>query len=112
MSKSSDCVRSFYAALERGDIQAAFALLSPQVSWTEAEGFPYGGTYRGPQAVLDNVFMKLGTEWEGFVGIPQQFVTEGNTVVVLGQYSGKYHATGKQFTAPFAHVWEVNGEQI
>ena len=28
--------------------------------WTEADGFPLAGTYTGPQAVVENVFMRLG----------------------------------------------------
>lgn len=113
MAASADVVRGFYAALERGDVPGAFSLLSPKISWTEAAGFPYGGTYIGPQAVLENVFAKLNSEWEGFAGVPEQFVAEGDTVVVLGRYRGKYRATGKQFDAPFAHVWTVeNGRAV
>ena len=32
------------------------------IEWTEAAGFPYDGTHVGPEAVLSNVFMRLGTE--------------------------------------------------
>jgi hypothetical protein len=55
-------------------VPAALAVLAQDVSWVEAEGFPYGGTYSGPDAVLENVFMKLGTEWEGFSAVPHEFV--------------------------------------
>ncbi|WP_199320665.1 nuclear transport factor 2 family protein [Leptolyngbya sp. FACHB-261] len=34
-------------------------------------------------------------------------VDGGETIVVLGHYSGTYKATGKSFRAPFAHVWKV-----
>jgi ketosteroid isomerase-like protein len=34
-----------------------------------------------------------------------------DTIVVPGQYSGTYKATGKSFTADFAHVWKIeNGK--
>ncbi len=81
--------------------------LSPDIDWTEAEGFPYGGTYTGPHAVLEGVFMRLGTEWEGFAAVPDEFIDGGDRVVALGRYSGTYKATGKSFRANFAHVWKV-----
>lgn len=80
--------------------------------WTEAEGFPYGGTYIGPDAVLQNVFVKLGSEWDGFAATPHELVADGDTVVALGEYSGAFKATGKRFSAPFAHVWKLKGGRI
>ena len=100
-------VRGVYDAFAKGDIPAVLDFLSPKIDWTEAEGFPYGGTYVGPQSVLEGVFMRLGTEWEGFAAVPDEFIDGGDTVVVLGKYSGTYKATGKSFQANFAHVWKV-----
>ena len=102
-----DSVRGVYDAFAKGDVPAVLGFLSPDVKWTEAEGFPYGGTYVGPQAVAEGVFMRLGTEWEGFAAVPDEFIDGGDSVVALGQYSGTYKATGKSFRANFAHVWEV-----
>ena len=100
-------VRGVYDAFGKGDIPAVLGFLSPRVEWTEAEGFPYGGTYVGPDAVLEGVFMRLGTEWEGFAAAPDEFIDGGDTVVALGKYSGKYKATGRSFQANFAHVWKL-----
>ena len=100
-------IRGAYGAFARGDVPAVLAVLAPEISWTEAEGFPYGGTYFGPQAVLQGVFMRLGTEWDGYAAVPDEFIVQGDTVVALGLYSGTYNATGKTFAAPFAHVWTL-----
>ena len=51
--------------------------------------------------------MRLGTEWEGFAAVPDEFIDGGETVVALGEYGGTYKATGKSFRANFAHVWKV-----
>ena len=109
MSNDLDALRNAYKALTVGDIPSVLALFSPTIHWTEAEGGPYGGIYIGPDAVLENVFMKLGGEWDGFAVVPREFVAEGSTVVALGEYSGTYKATGKSFNAPFAHVWKFEG---
>jgi ketosteroid isomerase-like protein len=109
MSSTVDLVRGLYQAFAVGNVPAVLGALSPTVHWTEAAGGPYGGVSIGPNAVLENVFMKIGTEWQGFSVVPKEFVAEGATVVALGDYSGTYKATGKSFTAPFAHVWKFDG---
>jgi ketosteroid isomerase-like protein len=106
MNDNLETVRGVYAAFAAGNIPEVLAALSPDIQWTEAEGGPYGGVSYGPSAVLENVFMKIGAEWDGYEAVPQEFVSNGSTVVALGEYSGAYKATGKSFKAPFAHVWK------
>jgi len=102
-----DSVKEVYDAFAKGNIPVVLGFLNSDIDWTEAEGFPYGGTYHGPRAVLEGVFMRLATEWNGFAAVPDDFIDAGDTVVVLGKYSGAYKATGKYFEANFAHVWRV-----
>lgn len=105
-------IRGLYEAFARGDVSAVLQALAPNVSWTEAEGFPHGGTYRGPQSVLENVFIPLGAEWQSFSAAPEEFVAQGDTVVSLGSYEGVFKATGKRFASPFAHVWTLRGGKV
>lgn len=107
MSQNRDLVQRVYEAFAVGDIPSVLGFLAADVHWTEAEGGPYGGVSIGPEAVLNNVFMKLGGEWDGYAAVPREFIADGATVVVLGEYSGTYKATGKSFKAPFAHVWKL-----
>jgi ketosteroid isomerase-like protein len=65
----------------------------------------------GPDAIVENIFMKLGAEWDGYTVTMDELVDGGEKIVALGNYSGKYKATGKSFSAPFAHVWMIkNGK--
>src|SRR5688572_4058294 len=107
MMNNGETIKALYEAFARGDVPAVMAAMDPLINWTEAEGFLYGGTYVGPDAILENVFAKLGSEWEGFSAIPGQFVEEGNMVVALGTYSGRYVATGNTMSVPFAHAWTL-----
>jgi ketosteroid isomerase-like protein len=100
-------VQNGYDAFAKGDIPAVLGFLSSDIEWTEAEGFPYGGTYVGPNGVLEGVFIRLGTAWEDFAVVPDEFIDGGDSVVSLGKYSGTYKTTGKSFQANFAHVWKV-----
>jgi ketosteroid isomerase-like protein len=102
-----NAIKAVYEAFATGDIPAVLGALSRDIAWTEAEGFPYGGTYHGPKGVLEGVFMRLGSEWDGFAAVPDEFIDGGDAVVVLGKYSGKYKATGKSMQANFAHVWKM-----
>lgn len=113
MTTPVDMVRRFYDALGRGDVPAVLSLLDAQVEWTEAERFPYySGTWRGPQAVLDNVLVPLSADWDRFSAKAHEFIVANNRVVSLGTYSGTFKKTGRSFSAAFAHVWTVRGDKL
>ena len=111
MSQAEEIVRRAYAAFAAGDIETVLSILSPTIQWAEAAGGPYGGAYVGPQQVVENVFMKLGSEWEGFSVTPHEFVASGDAVVALGEYGGVFKATGKRLKVPFAHAWKFRDGQ-
>lgn len=102
-----EVLKQSYANFAKGDIPAVMSVFDPNIRWTEADGFPYAGTYVGPAAVSENVFMKLGTEWDGWKVDPHEFIDGDEKIVVLGKYSGTCKATGKSFIADFAHVWKL-----
>jgi hypothetical protein len=104
-----EIVKGIYEAFVRGDIPAVLAVFAPDIEYTEAKGFPTGGIYHGPEAIVESVFKRLGKEWRGFKAIPEEFLATSDAVVVLGTYSGTYKATGKSFQAPFAHIWWLRG---
>ena len=65
MSTNLEVISGIYAALAVGDVPGILAAFDGEIRWTEAEGFPYGGIYVGPDAIVANVFAKLGSEWDG-----------------------------------------------
>ena len=105
-------IENGYACFVTGDIPGLLSNFDENIEWTEAEGFPYGGTYKGANAILENVFMKLGTEWEGFSAVPDEVLDAGDNIVALGHYSGKYNETGKSMKVPFAHVWTLRDGKV
>ena len=112
MSDNGALIDGLYASFAKGDVPAVLAALDPQVVWREADGFPTAGTFTGPDAVLQGVFMPLGTDWDGFSVTPDETVTNGDRVIGLGHYAGTYKATGKSFRVPFAHAWRIAGGKI
>ena len=109
--KNGEIIRGIYRAFAEGNIPAVVGVFADDIEWTEAAGFMYGGTYVGPDAVIVNVFAKLGSEWEGFGAVPEKIVAGDREVIATGTYSGKYLATGKSMEVPFAHEWTLaNGK--
>ena len=82
------------------------------ISWTEAKGFPYGGTYIGLENITKNVFSRLGSEWIDYKFTPEDYVASDDKVVAYGTYTGTYKITGKSFTARVAHVWKLKDRKI
>ncbi|MEQ1710589.1 MAG: nuclear transport factor 2 family protein [Hyphomicrobium sp.] len=106
-------VQSFYAALARCDVPGVIALLAPDIEWTEAEGFPYySGTWRSPQSVLDNLFARIGQDWDGFSAITLSYVTENDRVVAFGDYGGIHRTSERPLRAPYAHCFRVRDNRI
>ncbi len=107
-----DLVRGVYDAFGRGDVPAVLGMMDENIVWTEAEGFPWGGSHRGSDAVLHDVFIKIAEAWEGFQAKAEEYIDDGNTVVAVGQYSGTYKATGKEVRLPFATLWRINNGKV
>lgn len=82
------------------------------ISWTEAKGFPYAGTYIGLNNITNNVFNRLGSEWMDYKFTPEDYVASDDKVVAFGTYTGTYKITGKSFTARVAHVWKLKDSKI
>lgn len=85
-----ELIRVLYDAFAARDVSAMMGALDDQVRWTEAEGFPYAGTHVGPQAVRDNVWKRMGTEWWHWEAKPNMIIVEGDHVAVVGTCSGTY----------------------
>ena len=111
-SSNVQLMAELYGAFGRGEIGTVLAAFDPQIEWISAEGAPYPGTFIGPDAVLHGIFMRLGSEWEGFRAEPTEYIDGGDTIVALGRYSGTYRATGKSMNAAFAHVWTLRDGRI
>ena len=105
-------IENGYRCFANGDVSGLLASFDENIEWTEAEGFPYGGTYTGANAIVENVFMKLGDEWENFSAVPDGLLDAGDNIVALGNYSGKYKESSKSMKVPFAHVWTLRDGKI
>ncbi len=115
MPKSNlEIIQSTYEGSASSNAKHLAEALSEKIEWTEAEGFPYGGTYIGVEAIMENVFSRLGSEWDDYKASVNTYheVSGKDVIIAEGMYSGVYKETGKSFEAEFVHVWQLENGKI
>jgi hypothetical protein len=108
-------ITSMYEAFTRGDVETVFGVMDENIEWREAEGNPYepsGNAWVGKDAIMNNLFIKLATEWDGFTVHPKQFHDAGDSVIVEARYTGTHKATGKDLDAQVCHVFAVRDGKV
>jgi uncharacterized protein len=102
-------VRAAYEAFGRGDIPAVLAMMDPGVEWVESDALaiPTRGTHIGPQQVAENVFATVPQFWEEFTIVPEDYFSDGDTVIVRGRVRAVAKNSGQSMNAPFVHVFTV-----
>lgn len=112
MRDSITTIQSLYELFAAGDLPAVMAQLDPNIAWFEASGFPaVGGRHDGVEAVKA-CLVKVAMDWDGLSVTPQEFFGADDRIVVLGETTGKFRATGRSFKTPFAHAWRLNGGRV
>ncbi len=112
MTSHLDLIRRTYEGSSEENGRNLLTVLHPDVEWTEAEGFPYAGTYVGVDALMAGVFARLASEWIGYRAEVHTYLADGDRVAAFGVYSGTYKATGKSMRAAFAHLYEIEDGKI
>jgi ketosteroid isomerase-like protein len=105
-------VKGIYGAFSRGDVPAVLGAFADDIEWFEAEGMPYGGLHRGPEAVAQNVFGPITEDVEGFAITPEELIGSGTTVAAVVRYTGTGKATGKALDVPVVHVWDISDGKL
>lgn len=107
-----ETVKSMYESFAEGDIDAMVAAWAPDIELHEPEELVKGGTFHGPDDIIENVFTRLANDWEELSVVPEQFVDGGDTIVALLNFSGTYIKTGKSAEFQGAHVFEFSDGKI
>jgi ketosteroid isomerase-like protein len=110
---NTDTLKQGYEAFGRGDLDGATESFADSIRWEnpEAPQIPNNGVTEGKDAVKQ-LFADLGTYWESFSIVPDEFIESGDTVVVLSHAEAKGKETGKQVRLPWVHIWRFSGGQV
>ena len=108
-------IDNLYKNFAKGDIPAVLAAMDADVVWNEAEGNTYadGNPYKGPDAVLQGVFARIGADHEYFHLVDIQLhEMSNNQVLATLRYQGKNKESGTLIDAQAAHLWTLKDGKI
>ena len=111
-TENLETVKGLYESFAEGDIEAIRDIMDPDVELHEPKGIAGGGTHHGFDEIIENVFSRLGTEWEDVSVVPERYVADGDTVVVLLTWRGTSIKTGKSVEYPNAHIFDFEDGTI
>ena len=104
---NKEIIEGLYQSFASGDVAAVTAVFAEDIEWTEADGFPLAGTYVGAQAVVENVFMRLGEFSDNWGVSVDRYIADGDTVVADGRYTWNHKETGQACAVRMAHIWTL-----
>jgi ketosteroid isomerase-like protein len=110
-----DLVKQAYLNFSTGNVPGVLALFDPAIEWHECKGMPFvkdDGIYKGPEAIVTNVFMNLPVFFDGFNIAVNEIFGSDDKVVMVGYYQGTNKATGNSFKANATHTWTVKNGKL
>jgi hypothetical protein len=112
MSENVDVLQRGYDAFNSGDAETLAGVFAEDVRWegSNDDRVPGAGTFDG----RDDVLAALGRSTEPFESFstqPDEFIEQGDTVVVLGHTEGRTKS-GNDLKVPFVHIWRMSGGTV
>ncbi len=107
-----DIVKGAYdVLLGQGNLDAFCELFDDDSIMRESETLPYGGTYKGRDAIKKGIQGVFGY-FSAFGYEVEQITSGGDFVIAYGQFSATSAKNGKSVSFPLAEVWKFNGERV
>ncbi len=94
-----------YELFKSGNVPAFLELYSDDITFQlpEIEKVPFAGTHKG-HAALAAFVQLVGESQDALAFNPVEFIAQGDKVVVLGNYSWRVKATGREYSSDWAHI--------
>ncbi|MCO4821069.1 MAG: nuclear transport factor 2 family protein [Flavobacteriaceae bacterium] len=108
-------MQKLYDAFAEGDVPTILSLFHPDITWNEAENFPYAdrNPYVGPEAILNGIFARIGEEWHYWnLTDISLYDMEGNRVLATGRYQAQYKKNDAKINLQMAHLWRMEDGKI
>jgi len=112
IAENKRVVLDFYEAGARGDMEACFALLAEDVTWTNIGTTRFSGTYVGKQAIAEELLGPLFSQLKaGIASRIEQLTAEGD--IVVAQTSGTAETSrGVPYNNTYCQVMKIRDGQI
>jgi len=102
-----EVIQELYRAFREQDYDAFLRISAEDIEWVQNDGFPSGFTRKGASEVIEGVFKANNNNWESFAYNIEEFLDAGNSVIVIGMYTGRHRISGKAMSATAAHVYDL-----
>ncbi len=112
IAENKQVVLDFYEAGARGDMDACFALLADDVTWTNIGSTRFSGTYTGKQDLVDNLLDPLfGQLKAGISSQVEHVVAEADTVVAQTRGTAETRV-GIPYNNTYCQVFRIRDGRI
>ncbi len=103
---SKDIVRAFLSAARQGDMATVASLLHPEAQVIEADSLPFGGVVSGFEG-FTRLVRQVFTTFANTAVTIDEYIAEGDTVVVLATMTGQSKRSGEVFSMPISEIWRL-----
>ena len=112
IAENKQVVLDFYEAGARGEMDACFALLADDVTWTNIGSTKFSGTYIGKQAIAEDLLGPLFSQLKaGISSQIERLTAEGD--IVVAQTSGTAETMdGTPYNNTYCQVIRIRDGQI
>lgn len=112
IAENKQVVLDFYEAGARGDMDACFALLADDITWTNIGTTKFSGTYAGKQALVEQLLGPLfGQLKAGIASAIERLTAEGD--VVVAQTAGTAETQdGRPYNNTYCQVIRIRDGKI
>jgi hypothetical protein len=111
--QNKQLVMRAYGLFGQGDIKGVVAMCTDDVCWLSADiaQVPFSGTFNG-RFEVGEFFAGMEGSVDTLRFTPQDFIAEGDKVVVTGEARWQVKATGAQFESDWVHVFTLRDGQV
>ena len=111
---NTDTLKEGYQAFANGDMEGATKNFADDVRWegSNTDRIPGSGTYTGKDEIVQNAWSAIPQTFDSFTLSPDEFIEQGDTVIVLGHQEAKAKSSGKEVKVPFVHVWRFEDGKV
>ena len=102
---------AYEALFDRGDLDGFLADFDGNSVMIEAESLPYGGTFKGRDAIKAAIESVFGY-WRDFSYNVEAIADSEEWVMAYGRFRATSTKTGQVLDVPLAEVWHIQGGRV
>ena len=103
---------AYTALFGRGDLEGFLADFDENSEMIEAASLPYGGAYRGKNAIGAAIQRVISEYWNDFAYDIESIVYGDEYVMAYGRFSATGKKSGKKVSFPLTEVWRIRDGRV